>query len=241
MTSCHAEFDEQGLEMKLLAGPPQHTSSMGQSRSFVNWHRLARRLPSEEDEALLRIELTSLESDKRKELARLLHAEQEQRAAIERQLLERKSGIEGQLQDLVKQSFIGGFIALGPQYTSVGLRKNERVVWETPACRLKQRTSNGIPFWESDGVGVLVVTDQRVIFRADHGAMWSKPFAKLLSANHEYIRDQGVCVLWIDGQQKPVAFAGICATRTLSIADVSVSIQLTSHDLREVLQSRCGG
>ena len=122
-------------------------------------------------------------------------------------------GIEKQIQDLVKQSFIGGFITLGLQTTSIGLKKDERVVWETPACRLKQRTSNGVPFWESDGVGMLVVTDQRVIFRADSGAMWSKPVTKLLSANHEYIGDQGICVLWIDGQQKPVAFAAVSDTR----------------------------
>ena len=44
---------------------------------------------------------------------------------------ERKAGIEKQIQDLVKQSFIGGFITLGLQTTSIGLKKDERVVWET--------------------------------------------------------------------------------------------------------------
>jgi hypothetical protein len=90
-------------------------------------------------------------------------------------------------------------------------------------------------------VGVLVITDQRVIFRADTGAMWSKPVAKLLSANHEYVGDQGICALWIDGQQKPVGFAGVDAPGTFSIANRTFSIQLTSHDLREVIQGRCGG
>jgi len=71
--------------------------------------------------------------------------------------------------------------------------------------------------------------------------MWSKPVTKLLSANHEYIRDQGICVLWIDGQQKPVAFGGARAMGKASIGDVTFPIELTSHDLREVLQSRCGG
>jgi hypothetical protein len=240
-SSCHAEFDELGSEMELVAGPPQHSNAVGQSRSFGNWHRLARSLPSEEEEADLRTELTGLDSEKRKELARLLHAEQERQAAIEKKLRERRSGIEKQLQALVKQSFIGGFITLGLQSASIGLRKSEGVVWETPACRLKQRTSNGVPFWDTDGVGVLVVTDQRVIFRANNGAMWSKPVAKLLSANHEYLGDQGMCVVWIDGQQKPVAFVAADATGTYSIADITVSIQLTSHDLREVLQGRCGG
>jgi len=239
--SCDAEFDEQGLEMKLVAGPPKYSNSVGQSRTFGNWHRLAKNLPSEEEDVNLRTELTRLEAEKKEELARLLRAEQERRTAIERQLRERRAGIEKQLQDLVKQSYIGGFITLGLQTTSMSLKRDERVVWESGACRLKQRTSNGVPFWDGDGVGMLVVTNQRVIFRADNGAMWSKPVIKLLSAGHEYVGDQGICVLWIDGQQKPVAFAGVGTTGTVSIGDTTFPIQLTSHDLREVLQGRCGG
>jgi len=238
---CQAEFDEQGLEMKLFGGPPKHAGSAGQSRSFGNWHRLARNLPSEEEEADLRRDLTWLEAEQREEASRLLRAEHERRIALERQHQQQKFGIEKQIQELVKQSFIGGFITLGLQTTTISLKKDERVVWETAGCRLKQRTSNGVPFWESDGMGILVVTDQRVIFRADTGAMWSKPVTKLLSANHEYIRDQGICVLWIDGQQKPLAFGAVRAMGTVSIGDVTFPIELTSHDLREVLQSRCGG
>ncbi len=90
-------------------------------------------------------------------------------------------------------------------------------------------------------MGIVVVTDQRVIFRAETGAMWSNPVTKLLSANHEYIRDQGICVLWLDGQQKPVAFAGVKAARGVSIGDNTFPIELSTHDLREVTQSRCGG
>jgi hypothetical protein len=135
---------------------------------------------------------------------------------------------------------IGGFIPLGLQTTSISLKKDERVAWEAAACRLKRRTSNGVPFWETDGVGMLVVTDQRVIFRADTGAIWTKAVAKLVSVNHEYLRDQGVCVLWIDGQQKPVGFT-VFGKWTVSIGDTTFPIEVTSHDLREVLQSRCGG
>ena len=149
--------------------------------------------------------------------------------------------VEKQIQELVKQSFIGGLISPGLQTKSILLKKDERVAWETAAFRLKQRTSNGVPYWDSDGVGILVVTDQRVIFRADTGAMWSKPVTKLLSANHEYTNGQNICVLWIDGQQKPVAFGSVEATGTVSMGNVTFSIQLTSHDLREVIQSRCGG
>ena len=47
--------------------------------------------------------------------------------------------------------------------------------------------------------------------------------------------------VWIDGQQKPVAFGLVEATGTVSMGNVTFSIQLTSHDLREVIQSRCGG
>ena len=216
--------------MKLIGGPPRFGSSVGETRSFENWHRLSRGLPNEQEEAQLKTELNWLQAEARQELARLGNAEQQRRAAIQKQI-----------QELVKQSFIGGFIPLEVQTKTIGLRKDERVAWESTACRLKQRFSNGVPYWDTDGVGMLVVTDQRVIFRADTGAMWSKPLAKLLSANYEYIRDQGVCVLWIDGQQKPIGFAGVTTSGEVSVSNNTFPLKLTTHDLREVLQSRCGG
>ncbi len=240
-SSCRAEFDKHDLEMKLVGGPPSCAGSVGQTRSFNNWHRFARNVPSEEEETVLRKDLDWLLAEGKEEISRLIKAERERRVALEREQQDRKAAIEKQIQELAKQSLIGGFVNLGLQTTSIALRKDERVVWETPGCKLKQRTSNGVPFWEGDGVGILVVTDQRVIFRADTGAMWTKPFTKLLSTNHEYIRDQGICVVWIDGQQKPVAFGAVQATETVSIGDATFSIELTSSDLREVLQSRCGG
>ena len=244
-SNCRAEFDEQGLEMKLVGGPPKYAGSVGQSRSFGNWHRLARNLPSEEEEADLRRELTGLEAAKRDEAFQLLKAEQDRRIAIDRQRQERKAAVEKQIQDLVKQSFIGGFISPGLQTTSILLKKDERVVWETAAFRLKQRTSNGVPYWDSDGVGILVVTDQRVIFRADTGAMWSKPVTKLLSANHEYTNGQNICVLWIDGQQKPVAFGSVEATGTVSIGECDVlrfsSPAMTSGRSFKVVAADRGG
>ena len=216
-TSCTAEFDEQGLDMKLVSGPPKYASSVGQSCSFGDWHRLARNLPSEEEEAKMRKQLDWLETQKREELSRLLLAEQERKLMLEKQHRDRKAALEKQIQELVKQSLIGGFINLGLQTSSISLKRDERVAWETKAFKLKQRTSNGVAFWESEGIGVLVVTDQRVIFRADTGAMWTKPVTKLLSANHEYLRDQGICVVWIDGQQKPVAFSAVHAMGTVSM------------------------
>ena len=59
-SSCRAEFDEQGLEMKLVSGPPTCPGSVGQTRTFGNWHRLVRNLPSEEEEAKLHGESTIL-------------------------------------------------------------------------------------------------------------------------------------------------------------------------------------
>jgi transposase-like protein len=229
-SSCLAEFDKDGTKLGFVGGPARYNTWVGESRSFEDWHRRARNLPSEQDEAELKRELGLLQAEKQKDLAHLNKAEQERRA-----------GIEKQIQELLKQSFIGGFIGPAFQTTSIGLKKNERVLWETAAFRLKQRSSDGVPFWAGDGVGIIVVTDQRVIFRADTGAVWSKPVSKLLSVNHEYIRDHGVCVLWFDGQQKPVAFGGVDTTGTPSIGGTTFPIQLTSHDLREILQSRCGG
>jgi hypothetical protein len=238
---CRAEFDENGIEMRLVGGPPNVQSRLGQSRSFADWHRLARGLPSDAEEADLRRELARLESERRELLARLRREEQERKAVVERQLRERKVAIGKQIEDLLKQSFIGGFIPLRLQTTSLSLKKDEHLLWETAACKLKQRSSNGIPFWGTDAAGALLVTDRRVIFRASTGAIWTKSIDRLLSVNHEYAGSEGVCVLWIDGQQKPVGFAGIRTTMTISMGNNVFPIETTSHDLRELLQSRCGG
>jgi serine/threonine protein kinase len=229
-SNCRVEFDKDGPGMKLIGGPPPFDGSVGETKSAENWQRLSRGLPSKKEEAALEAELNSLQAEALLERAHLSKAEEQQRA-----------GIAKQIQDLVKQSFIGGFIPLEVQTKSIGLRKDEHVAWESGACRLKQRSSNGVPYWDSDGTGMLLVTDQRVIFRADTGAMWSKPVAKLLSADHDYIRDQGICVLWIDGQQKPVGFAGVTTSVTVTVGNNTFPLELTSHDLREMLQSRCGG
>jgi transposase-like protein len=236
---CGSEFDEEGLDMKWVSGPPSHHNLIGQTRSFGDWHRLARGLPGEEEETQLRENLKLLETKKREQEASELRAEQERSIAIERQYRERRAQTEKQLTNLVKQSFIGGFITLGLQTARLSVKRNERVLWESAAYRLKQRTSNGVPFWEGDEAGILVVTNQRVMFRADSGAIWSKTVNKLFSADHAYIGDQGICVLWIEGQQKPVAFGAVSATGTLSIGDMIFPIELTSHDLREVLHNRC--
>lgn len=229
-SNCRAEFDKDGPGMKLVGGPAPFDGSVGETKSAENWHRLSRGLPSTREEAKLEAELDSLQAEAQQELARLNKAEEQRRA-----------GIAKQIQDLVKQSFIGGFIPLEVQTKNIGLRKDERVAWESGACRLKQRSSNGVPYWDSDGMGMLLATDQRVIFRADTGAMWSKPVARLLSADHEYLRGQGVCVLWIDGQQEPIGFAGVRTSGTVTVGNNTFPLELTSHDLHEVLQSRCGG
>ena len=265
-SSCEAEFDEPDyetgtgdghsipinpltyavkaipeLEPKLVGGPPDYHNFVGQSRSFGNWHRLAKKLPSEEQEVGLRAELTRLESEKREEELHLIQAERARSDAMEKQLRRQRAGIEKQIQDLVKQSFVGGFIALGLQTRSIVLKKDERVAWESAVFRLKQRSSNGVPYWGDDGVGALVVTDQRVIFCANTGAMWSKSLTKLLSVYHEFIHNQGICILWIDGQQKPIGFGVVATSGTASIGNNTFALELTSQDLLEVLQVRCGG
>src|SRR5271157_1429980 len=80
-TSCRAEFDEQGLEMKLVSGPPTCAGSVGQTHTFGNWHRLVRNLPSEEEEAKLRKEIDYLTYKSKEETSRLVKAEQERRIA----------------------------------------------------------------------------------------------------------------------------------------------------------------
>ena len=171
-----------------------------------------------------------------------MKAEQERKIARDDNSRNERPPSRSRWGELAKQSLIGGFVNLGLQTASIALKKDERVVWETPGCKLKQRTWDGVPLWESDGVGTLVVTSQLVMFRADTGAMWTKPFTKLLSTNHEYIRDQGICVVWIDGQQKPVAFAGVRSHRGGFHGDASLAVEDEQHGPRsESFEARCCG
>jgi serine/threonine protein kinase len=229
-SSCRAEYDKDESGMKLIAGSSKLSLCLGETRTFEDWHRWSRELPTQNEEEQLKKELSRLETQKQQELLRLSKVEQDRRCALEKKV-----------QDLVKQSFIGGFINLGLTTHSVSLKRDERVVWESGTVKLKQRTSNGIPYWETDASGTLVVTEQRIIFRSDIGTMWSKPLTKLLGANHEYLGNHGITVIWIEGNQKPVAFGAPPTSATATIQGHSVPIELTSHDLREVLHSRCGG
>jgi len=73
--------------------------------------------------------LSCLQAENSQEIARLDKAERD-----------RKTAIQQQIQHLVKQSFIGGFITMGLQTRSIALKRDERVVWESAGFKLKQRT-----------------------------------------------------------------------------------------------------
>ena len=127
------------------------------------------------------------------------------------------------------------------QTDTITIKKEERVVWESKALKLKPRTRSGSLYWEDDGEGTLVVTHQRFIFRDKAGSMWSKPLSKLIGTNHEYVDGDGIVVCWFDSQQKPVGLLSINVKAEALIGDQKFSFELTSQDLRKVLDANTRG
>jgi hypothetical protein len=261
-SDCQAEFDDEAHGMKLVGGPPSWADMLAQTRSFRNWHRLARNLPNEDEEASLRKELARLDEQHKDETSRLIKAAEERRTAIEHERQERTAGIERRVHELVKQSFLEGFIAFELENVTISPYPDERVDWESVVCLVRHQISHGGAIWESYMVGFLVVTDRRVIFQPETGETWSIPLQALLAAEyapasirgwlgftggvprHEYLtgrplREQGICLLSVDGLDAPVVFGPAWAMRRVRIGDRTFPLELTCHDLWQVFQGRC--
>jgi len=217
-------------EFRLIGAPRSHNHLVGEAYTFVDWHRRSRSLPTQGEEQDLKKELAHLREEKKREIYHLGEDVRRKKAVLEQQL-----------QGLAKQSFIGAFVPLALQTDTITIKKEERVVWEGSALKLKQRTRNGNLYWDNDGAGILVVTNQRLIFRDNSGSMWSKPLSKLLGTNHEYVSGDGIVACWFDSQQKPVGLLSLSVKAEASFGDQNFSFELTSQDLKEVLDAHSRG
>jgi len=229
-SGCGAEFDKEAGAMKLVGGPPNYPHCVGETRSFEDWQRLARNLPSQEEEDRLKKELTKLQALKQDELARFDKAEKK-----------RKADLSSQVDGLVRARVIGGSISVGLQTQGLPLKKGEWVVWEGAALKLKQRRLDGIPCWTSDddGSGTVILTSQRVIFLSEMGSKWSKQLSGFIGVDHVRDGELGeLVVCWLDNQTKPIALYVPETPVSVSIGGHDFSFNLTSHDFKDILHSR---
>jgi serine/threonine protein kinase len=227
--SCRSEFDKDNDAMKFVSGASQLGPLVGKSLTFEDWHRWTKKLPSRDEEQGLKNELATLQSARQQELAQLAKAEQT-----------RRSRVQEQIDDLVRLVFLDGGIDLQLSTQTLILKKGERLLWESVAAKFRQRTSDGLPYWDREDFGVLAVTDQRIVFRATTGSTWSKPLSKLVTAMNDLLGQEPIVVLCLEGQQKPVAFITQSTLATITILGRPFNLEIGTGDLQAILDHQCG-
>ncbi len=224
--TCGIEFDNDGDNLKLVRAPSNFAATVGAAYSFEDWHRAAKGLPSVAEETHLKQKLTQLLAQQNHELARLGKELETKRNTLERQLV-----------DTVKQAFVGGFVPITLQTAGLNLKKDERVLWECSALKLKQRTRSGYQYWDTAGAGSLIVTTLRVLFKESTGGLWSKTLDKVISVNEVGLAgQQSAVVVWIENLQKPLGFAFSPFPGTCTVGTRSFRFDLTPRDLIEVFR-----
>jgi hypothetical protein len=198
---------------------------VNESTSLENWHRKARGLPTTEEEGTLRNELAVLLRQQQQELEAYNKAQRDRRAQLEKQAV-----------DLVKQSYIGGFIPLGLQTPNVSLKKGENVLWESGATKLKQRSSKGLLYWDTDKSGTLIVTNQRIIFCTSYSLVWTHNLSKVVNVAQENAGGLQVVTVWLDALQKPVGFHVSDVQASATVDSRTFQFNLNAGDLREIIR-----
>jgi hypothetical protein len=146
--------------------------------------------------------------------------------------------LEKQVLGLIKQSYIGGFIPLSLQTTAISLKKGENLLWESSAAKMKQQSSGGMLYWNSDESGMLIVTSQRIIFRPEHANLWTRNLSKVVGVEQQPVGSLQVVVIYVDGLQRPVGFYVGDVQATMTFESRTFQFSLDGSDLREILRGR---
>ena len=226
---CRTEFDESPRGLKLVgSGHPALARWTNGEASLPDWHRRARSLPT-----------TLEEKGLREELARLEALRQGEQHHFHLSVQQRRAQLEVELSSACKQARLAGFIPVAHTAPNVRPRGRETVRWETQALKLKQRTQQGMPYWDSDGQGHLVITDERLLFDNGSPSVWWRTLSKVVGVEQQDVfgADAPVVVVWIDGVQKPVGFAVAKETFQVSIGSRTTSIIGTAEDVVQLLNA----
>ena len=227
---CATEFDTEQDGLQLV-----HSTAAGisQYRGFVlsrtDWHRLSVGIPTTAQETALRKELADLE-----EIAQQEEADFRSRDKARRQLQ------HAELQDLVKQSTLGGFLPLATGGQRLPLESGEVLCWSSPAIKLKQRRQRGKPYWLVDGDGTIMVTNQRIVFAQEDGCRWQKPVSKVHTVRVENLgteTDKAALILGFDGLQNPIGFYCSSLRASFTIHGYPCSVTLTLTDLAKAIDA----
>jgi hypothetical protein len=225
-TACDAEFDDEpaGLKaVRLPAGPLSGLVNL--VYSLDDWHRRAAGVPTSVEEQQLR-----------EELARLLAARQDEQNEPLRAHRQRLAALEGELTRLLRQGIVEGCYTLRLQSGDVTVPEDEALHWEGAGTKLKQRSSQGVTYWESECDGTVFVTSKRVLF-ASRDVFWHRPLSKVLRVDQQSAREGPVAALWLDGLQKPVGIRVSAQPFSMKVGGQTRTIKLGTEDLVRLIQN----
>ncbi len=227
--ACNTEFDDTANGVKLVRTTSRPLSALvGQCFSLWDWHRFAARVPTQQQNEELLANLECLNTRKKEELSQYTQQQRQQ-----------TSRLESQLAGLFKESLLLGAVShfdkdnhalSATLYRSgaIGIRGGELVRWNSPAQKLRQRSRQGIPYWDTDGDGTLFVTSDRILFASTTGTLWERPLAKLYQVFPDYVNRVPIVVTSFHGLQKPIAFV---------VPDQQVQVTLSAHTCNVTLQA----
>jgi len=225
--NCKTEFDNAQARFLLHStNSSALTPHVKQVYSLEDWHRLVAGVPTSIEEKQLRDELSRLEDMRQKEHKQFRESQKQQRAQAETRLTE-----------LLRQSFLAGFVPLPTTNVGVALKQGETVHWHSQAEKLKVRSVQGQQYWDTDGIGSLVVTNQRIYFHAPQESLWQKPLGKVATAEIQRVSSKPILVLQIDGLQKPIGFDAAGLQITVPVDGQTRALSLTVQDLVRLLKS----
>lgn len=227
---CSTEFDSEQADLRLVRSSSTKLQQFaGQTLSLLDWQRLRAGVPTCAQEAALR-----------KELSKLQALQQQEAAAFRRQEEARLAAVRAELETLVKESILSGFVNLASGPEHLPLAPGEALCWNAPAVKLKQRTAQGQPYWDVDATGTLLVTTQRIVFAMPDARRWQKPLGKMHTLRIEHLksdREDPILVIGFDGLQRPVAFMFQEMRAEVTVDGYPCSVVVTMQDLAQRLQS----
>jgi hypothetical protein len=228
--ACSAEFDDEAAGLKAIRMPPGSLSALvNQVYSLADWYRRAVGAPTALEEKRLREECERLQRYKQQEQAETLRLRREN-----------QSRLEEELNRLLKQALVEGFHPLQLQSAQIYLRDQETLHWEGAGRKLKQRTSGGSTYWETEAQGTLLVTLERMILDSSPHKLWQRPLSELLRVDRQHLPEGVIIVLWLDGLQKPVGLWAADLKQSVSVGSQTRTIKLDASDLAQLLQTLAG-
>ena len=226
-SGCNTEFDDEGVQWKLRKTPASTLATRtGETHLCEDWQRLARGLPS----------LTE-EKQWRDEKQKLQNARQTEQTNWRQSQAQRAQQREAELDSLLKQSCLAGFIELNLGGSDVALKSGEELRWKSATQMFRQRTRDHRPYWDLENNGTLLVTDQRIILEIGGSEIWTRPLGKLRVVDVSYQGGAPFLSLSFTGLKKPVGFQAGEMRVSAALENQSRPIALGAQDLAQLLQS----